>query len=170
MKFNHFANIFSKRNNGRNNEFICLDKNPYYKVSEEDKTGFVSLNFPASDNCEIYFKAKKNTSVIHLRFLDLFLSAGDAIVVYDPYTNDTLQSYHGDEKLLISVTLESDSARVVFVRGSSQDAARIRFEIVHRALPQGKDCEIAAWQVTECLRRYVASQLIGCKYMFRSLL
>ena len=89
--------------------------------------------------------------MIHLRFLDLFLSAGNAIVVYDPYTNDTLQSYHGDEKLLISVTSESDSARVVFVRGSSQDATRIRFEIVHRALPQGKYSEVAAWQVTACM-------------------
>ena len=126
-----------------NNEFICLDKNPYYKASEEDKSGFVSLNFPASDNCEIYFKAKKSTSVIHLRLSD-FLSPEDAIDVYDPYTNEFQIRYRGTDKLLKSVTSKSDSARVVFVRGGSQDATRIRFEIVHRALPQGKYGQAAA--------------------------
>ena len=89
--------------------------------------------------------------MIHLRFLDLVLSPRDAIDVYDPYTSNTLQSYRGTDKLLKSVTSKSDSARVVFVRGSSQDATRIRFEIVHRALPQGKDSEVAAWQVTACM-------------------
>ena len=88
--------------------------------------------------------------MIHLRLSD-FLSPEDAIDVYDPYTNEFQIRYRGTDKLLKSVTSKSDSARVVFVRGSSQDATRIRFEIVHRALPQGKDCEIAAWQVTVCL-------------------
>ena len=126
-----------------NNEFICLDKNPYYKVSEEDKSGFVSLNFPASDNCEIYFKAKKSTSVIHLRLSD-FLSPEDAIDVYDPYTNEFQIRYSGIDKLLIFVTSKSDSARVVFVRGSSQDATRIKFELVHQALSEGKYGQAAA--------------------------
>ena len=75
--------------------------------------------------------------MIHLRFTELFLSPGDVIDVYDPYTNKRLQSYSETDNLLIFVTSESDSARVVFT--SAGNTGRRRFELVHRALPQGKD-------------------------------
>ena len=77
--------------------------------------------------------------MIHLRFTELFLSPGDVIEVYDPYTNERLESYSETDKLLISVTSESDSARVVFTSAGNQNTGGRRFELVHRALPQGKD-------------------------------
>ena len=85
--------------------------------------------------------------MIHLRFSELFLSPGDAIHIYDPYNNSILKSYHGTDKVqvLTSVTPKNDSAGVVFTSASSQDAARRRFVLVHRALPQGKDGQVAAW-------------------------
>lgn len=121
---------------------VVIDKNPYYKVSKEDGSGSVSpnhpVNFPANSSTEIYFKAKQNTSVVHLRFTE-FLSSGDVIDVYDPFDNKKLKHYNESDKLLTSVTSENDSARVVFTSGSSQDTDGRRFELVHRALPQSKD-------------------------------
>ena len=85
--------------------------------------------------------------MIHLRFSELFLSPGYAIHIYDPYNNSMLKSYYGTDKVqvLASVTSKSDSARVVFTSASSQDTTRRRFVLVHRALPQGKDGQVAAW-------------------------
>ena len=121
---------------------VVTDKNPYYKVSEQDESGFVSrnhpANLPASSSIEIYFKAKENT-VIHLRFTELFLPPGDVIDVYDPNNNNKLKHYNETDKLLISVTSGSDSARVVFTSAGSQNTGRRRFELVHQALPHGKD-------------------------------
>ena len=123
---------------------VVTDKNPYYKVSEQDESGFVSRNHPAnlaaSSSIEIYFKAKENTSVIHLRFTELFLPPGDVIDVYDPRNNNKLKRYNDTDKLLLSVTSAgSDSARVVFTSAGSKNTGRRRFELVHQALRHGKD-------------------------------
>jgi hypothetical protein len=94
--------------------------------------------------------------VIHLRFLELFLTPGDDVIVYDPSDGSVMARYDGSENMLVSLTSKGDSVRVVFTSADNETTVGRRFKLAHQALSSGNSSvfivllivKIIAWNLT----------------------
>ena len=112
-----------------------------------------SGNLSSNSSCELYFKAKDNTTVIHFRFSELLLSSGDDVTIYDSSDNSIIAKYNETKNLLLSVTSNGDSVRVVFTSSSSPVTVGRHLKLVYQTLSPGKDMSTFSVivKITPCL-------------------
>ena len=111
--------------------------------------------------------------MIHLRFLELFLTPGDDVIVYDPSDGSVMARYDGSENMLVSLTSKGDSVRVVFTSADNETTVGRRFKLAHQALSSGNSSvfivllivKIIAWNLTLPYLPYLTLPYLTLPYL-----